>query len=154
MSKSKARDTSILFSLFSFNTASASQGDILSFNPVSGNIELQTPATTGVVQNSAAVFAGSIQEGEYTIIGANPVLSPTNGTIQTWVMLLSSSPTISMANGEYMTLMIKAGSLYTITWPTIKWVGGSAPTLATTGHTVIELWKTGNIIYGAHAGDV
>ena len=36
----------------------------------------------------------------------------------------------------------------------VVWVGGSAPTLATTGYTVVELWKVGSTIYGAHTGDV
>jgi len=33
-------------------------------------------------------------------------------------------------------------------------LGGSAPTLATTGFTVIELWKVGSTIYGALVGNV
>jgi hypothetical protein len=50
-------------------------------------------------------------------------------------------------------LMVSAGS-YTLTFPTITWVGGSAPTLATSGYTVIELWKTASTLYGATVGDV
>jgi hypothetical protein len=30
---------------------------------------------------------------------------------------------------------------------------GSAPTLNTTGYTVIQLWKVGDQVYGARVGD-
>ena len=46
------------------------------------------------------------------------------------------------------------GTGYTVTWPTMTWVGGSAPTLATSGYSVVELWKVSTTLYGAHVGDV
>jgi hypothetical protein len=56
-----------------------------------------------------------------------------------------------------MTLLIDDGSAFTITWTTLAVVwktdGGSAPTLNTTGVTVIGLWKVGTVIYGARVGD-
>jgi len=51
-------------------------------------------------------------------------------------------------------IMIDDGSAYTVTWPTTTWVGGSAPNLATSGYSVVELWKVGTTLYGAHVGDV
>ena len=33
-------------------------------------------------------------------------------------------------------LMIDDGSGYTITWPAVNWVGGVAPTLATSGYSI------------------
>jgi hypothetical protein len=58
--------------------------------------------------------------------------------------------------GESITMMIDDGTARTITWTTIGvvWVFGSAPTLATSGYTVIELWKVGSTIYGALVGSV
>ena len=53
-----------------------------------------------------------------------------------------------------MLLMVADGSSYTVTWPTMTWVGGSAPTLATSGYSCIELWKVGSTLYGSHVGDV
>ncbi len=55
-----------------------------------------------------------------------------------------------------MTLMINDGTAFTVTWTSIPvtWVGGTAPTLATTGYTVIELWEVGTTIYGALVGNV
>jgi hypothetical protein len=58
-------------------------------------------------------------------------------------------------SGESVTLMIDDGSAYTLTWPTITWVnnGGSAPTLATTGYTVVVLWQVSTTVYGATVGN-
>jgi hypothetical protein len=53
-----------------------------------------------------------------------------------------------------MMLMVADGTSYTLTFPTMTWVGGSAPTLAETGYTVIELFKVGSTLYGAKVGDV
>jgi hypothetical protein len=44
--------------------------------------------------------------------------------------------------------MIDDGSSYTVTWPTMTWASGSAPTLATTGYTTVVLWHQGGL-YGA-----
>jgi hypothetical protein len=53
--------------------------------------------------------------------------------------------------------MVDDGSAFSITWtsvaPVWKTNGGSAPTLLTTGFTVIQLWKVGSTIYGARVGD-
>ena len=53
-----------------------------------------------------------------------------------------------------MLLMVADGSSYTLTFPTTTWVGGSAPSLATSGFTVIEFWKVSSTLYAAHVGDV
>ena len=85
-----------------------------------------------------------------------PALSPTNGTIQTWTLSGSSTPTAgTWTAGASMTLQIVA-STYTVTWTSlaVSWIGGSAPTLSTSGTTVIELWKVGSTIYGALVGSV
>jgi hypothetical protein len=52
--------------------------------------------------------------------------------------------------------MIDDGTAFAVTWTTmgVKWVGGTAPTLATTGFTVVELWKVSTSIYGALVGSV
>ena len=49
---------------------------------------------------------------------------------------------------------IDDGSSYTITWPSVNWVGGVAPTLPTSGYGIVELWKVGSQLYGAFAGGV
>jgi hypothetical protein len=101
-------------------------------------------------------LSGAIYEGVFTITdGAAVDLNPANGTIQLWTLGASRSPTATaFAAGQSMTLMIDDGTAYAITWPSVVWVGGSAPTLAASGKTVVELWKAGATLYGALVGSV
>lgn len=112
-----------------------------------------TAAGEDLVVADAAVFTGSIQEAVYSLTGT--ALDPANGTIQTKTLSASVTLTDSLSAGEAMTLMIDDGSAYAVTWPTMTWVNntGSAPTLATSGYTVVALWKVGSTLYGALVGD-
>lgn len=107
---------------------------------------------------NSPVVSGSITEGVFAIVdGASVNLTPSNGTIQTWTLGASRTPTATGFNsGQSMTLMINDGTAFTVTWTTaaVTWVGGSAPILATTGFTVIELWKVNTVLYGAIVGYV
>jgi hypothetical protein len=100
-------------------------------------------------------FANAIVETVYALSGTTPALNPNNGTIQTWTLSANSTPTDSFAAGEAMTLMIDDGTAYTITWPSVTWKtdGGVAPTLNTSGFTVVTLWKVSTTLYGARVGD-
>ena len=104
------------------------------------------------------VITGAILEDVYTITdGAAFEIDPSNGTIQTITLTASRTPAATnFQSGESVTLKIADGTDYTITWTTVAvtWVGGSAPTLATSGYTVVVLWKDGSTIYGKHVGDV
>ena len=104
---------------------------------------------------TAPIVTGTVIEDVYALSGTTPALEPANGSIQTWTLSGNSTPTDSLAAGEAITLMIDDGTAYTITWPTTTWVnnGGSAPTLATTGYTVVALWKVSTTLYGALVGD-
>jgi hypothetical protein len=99
-------------------------------------------------------FSNAIIETVFALSGTTPALNPNNGTIQTWTLTGASTPTDSFAAGEAMTLMIDDGSAFTITWPSVTWEsgGGTAPTLDTTGFTVVTLWKVGTTLYGARVG--
>jgi hypothetical protein len=96
----------------------------------------------------------AMTEDVFALTGTTPDLDPDLGTIQTWGLSANSVPVDTLTAGQSMTLMIDDGSAYTITWPTMTWVGGSAPTLATSGYTVITLWKVGTTLYGVLAGAV
>jgi hypothetical protein len=99
---------------------------------------------------------GNLKETVFTISdGASVDLNPANGSIQVWTLGANRSPTASsFSSGQSMTLMIDDGAARTITWPSVTWVGGSAPTLATSGYTVVELWKVSTTLYGALVGSV
>jgi len=110
--------------------------------------------TTDTQTLTNKTFTG-ITETVYAVSGTTPAISDSNGTIQTWTLSGNSTPTDSLNAGESVTLMIDDGSAYTITWTSLvdQWIGGSAPTLATTGYTTVELWKVSTTVYGATVGD-
>jgi hypothetical protein len=121
------------------------------------NKTLTSPTLTTATTSGKFTFGGAIDETVFAVTGTTPALSPSNGTIQTWTLSGNSTPTQgTWVEGESMTLMINDGSAFTVTWTSvpITWVGGTAPTLATTGFTVIELWEVGTTIYGALVGTV
>lgn len=96
----------------------------------------------------------AMTEEVFTLTGTTPNLDPDLGTIQMWTLTANSTPVDTLTIGQSMTLMINDGSAYSITWPTMTWVGGTAPALDTTGYTVIVLWKVGTSLRGMLAGTV
>lgn len=111
-----------------------------------------TTRSTGAF--TAFAVSSSVTEAVFAVTGTTPALNPANGTIQTWTLTANSTPTDSVAAGQSITLMVDDGTAYTITWPSVTWKTdtGSAPTLNTTGYTVIVLWKVGSVLYGARVG--
>jgi hypothetical protein len=118
--------------------------------------------TTDTQTLTSKTFTG-FTETVFTITdGAAFEINPSNGTIQTITLGASRTPKgTSFAAGQSVTLMVDDGSAYTLTWTDatfgasgVIWVGGTAPTLATTGFTVIELWEVGTQVYGALVGNV
>lgn len=104
--------------------------------------------------DETVTFAKAIQENVYTnaTVGATFALDPSNGTIQNLTLSASSTFSDSLTTGEYITMHILDGTAYTITWPTMEWIGGTAPTLDTTNETIINVWKVGSVLYGALVG--
>lgn len=115
-----------------------------------GTTDTQTLTNKTLTSYTETVFA--------VVDAAGAVLDPNNGPIQTWTLGASRTPTqANWAAGQSITLMIDDGTAYTVNWATLAVVwetnAGVAPTLATTGFTVIVLWKVGTTIYGARVGD-
>ena len=118
--------------------------------------------TLGTSQASKAVTAGAdgtvkfsnaIMETVYTLSGT--AIDPANGTIQIKTLAANTTFTEALAAGESVIVMIDDGTAFTVTWPTTTWVnnGKVAPTLATTGYTVVALWKVSTTLYGALVGN-
>lgn len=107
---------------------------------------------------SNPVIEGSYTEDVFVITDAATVnLDPNNGTIQLWVLGGDRTPgQINWNSGQSMTIMINDGAGSRIFWTSlpVNWIGGTAPTLATSGFTVVELWKVSSTIYGALVGAV
>jgi hypothetical protein len=84
--------------------------------------------------------------------GASVDINPGLGGIQTWTLGASRTPTAnSFSAGQSVTLLIDDGATYAITWTTIgvTWLdNAAAPTLQTSGFTIIELFKIGTTVYG------
>ena len=102
------------------------------------------------------IVEDAINENVFAITDASSVaLDPDNGMIQTWTLGANRTATDSLTTGQSMLLIVTASSSnYTLTWPTIKWSGGSAPTLGGANPTAIELFKVGSQLYGATVGDL
>lgn len=133
---------------------------------VTGTETLTNKTLTSPTINSGSIvtptitrpaLVGTMAEDIFTMTDSSSVnIDPDNGSIQILALTANRTLTGSFIDGESVTLMIDDGSARTITWTSlaVTWVGGSAPTLATTGYTVIELWKVGGVMYGCHAGNV
>lgn len=127
-------------------------------------------AKLDVVQTFTAVqtltepaIIGTILEDVFTITdGAAFEVDPGNGSVQLITLTASRTPlATNFAAGESITLMVDDGTAYTLTWTDatwgsggVTWVGGDAPTLETSGYTVIQFWKVSTTVYGALVGGV
>jgi hypothetical protein len=127
---------------------------------LSGSAVVYVTASASDVMNTTnpAVTAGTITEDVFTITGGDPTISPNNGSVQLWTLTGSDQPAAGdWAAGQAITLMVDDGTAHTIDWSlmSVTWVnnGGAAPTLATTGYTVIAIWKVSTTLYGALVGD-
>jgi len=138
----------------------ATTASITSFNNITGYTASGATGTTStnLVFSTAPTVTNPTLTGfietVFAATGTTPALSPTNGTIQTWTLSGSSTPTAgTWTAGASLSLQITA-STNTITWSSlpVTWIGGTAPTLSTTVTTNIELWKIGSTIYGALVG--
>jgi hypothetical protein len=108
-------------------------------------------------------ITGTIREDVFTITdGAAFEVDPGNGSIQLVTLGASRTPkATNFLSGESITLMVDDGTAFTLTWTDttwgtggVSWVGGTAPTLALTGFTVIQFWKVSTQVYGALVGEV
>lgn len=145
------------------DTITATSGSLSLPNFLGGDVTLTgTQTLTNKTLTDPAII-GTIIEDVFTITdGAAFEVDPSNGSVQ--LITLGASRTPKATNflaGESVTLMVDDGSAFTLTWSDttwgtggLTWAGGSAPTLATTGYTVVQLWKVGTKIYGARVGDV
>ena len=127
-------------------------------------------AKLDVVQTFTAVqtltdpaIIGTILEDVFTITdGAAFEVNPGDGSVQLITLGASRTPkATNFAAGESITLMVDDGTAYTLTWTDatwggsgVVWTGGTAPTLATSGYSVIQFWKVSTQVYGAYVGDV
>ncbi len=111
---------------------------------------------TDFVDKSGGTFAGAIQldKGASEPALAMPAddISMANGGVQTRTLTANTTLTESLADGDSVLLHLSGGDTYTVTWPTMTWVGGSAPTL--TADDVLVVWQKDATVYGNYLGSV
>lgn len=126
---------------------------------------LTNKTLTSAVLNTPTInnptFTGTPVEDVFTITdGAAFEINPANGSIQDVTLSANRTPkATNFQNGQSILLAVNDGTAYTLTWTDatfggsgVIWLGGTAPTLATTGLTWITLWKKGGQVYGSNAG--
>jgi len=136
-------------------TATAAELNFVDGVTSSIQTQLNAKAPTSAPTLTNLTLVGTTVEDVYAMSGTSVALEPDNGSIQTHTLTGNTTYTDAFSAGQAITIMIDDGSAYTVTWPTMTWVNnaGSAPTLATTGYTVVALWKVSTTLYGALVGD-
>ena len=140
--------------------ATAFTGDGSALTGIVSGIPATGGTFTGQVNfNNWAVFNNSIIEGIQTPTSASTLsISPGSKGIAYLTLASNSTITLNMATGQSLLLVVTAtSSNYTITWTgtgTVRWAGGSAPTLGGATPTAIEFWHDGTYVNGATVGDL
>ena len=93
-------------------------------------------------------ITGSVTEKVYALTGTE--INPANGTIQYKTVSANTTFTETLTSGQSVLLRLIGASNYTITFPTITWVGAAAPVL--TANCAIVLWKEQSTLYGSFVG--
>jgi hypothetical protein len=160
VTKTSLQNLSVNASYINVGTLSTSYGGTGLTGPngfLYGNGSGPAMSTFATIPGSLVIgeITATLKETPFTITdGASVTINPANGGIQLWTLGANRTPASGFSAGQSVTLMIDDGAAYSITWTTINptWIGGNAPTLATTGYTVIEMWRAGSIVYGALVG--
>ena len=120
----------------------------------SGVLSFVTSATLSSLTTNTLDINGEIQElaVNTTSVTGSTALDPSNGTIQRLTFSGTVTFTDSLSDGESITLHIDDGTANTASWPTMEWIGGSAPTLDTTNETIVVVWKVNSTLYGMSSG--
>jgi len=118
--------------------------------------EVPVVTETGTQALTNKTLTGT-KETTFTITdGAAFEIDPRNGGIQKVTLGASRTPaSTNFAAGHSVLLGIADGTAYTITWTNVVdvWIGGAAPTLATTGWSWVAIWMEGTTTYGKYVGD-
>lgn len=112
------------------------------------------------VQSLSNKTLDNFRQKVFTITdGASVDIDPANGPYQLWILTANRTPTATnFLSGQTVILKVGGGAFFSVDWTTgmdVRWTGGSAPPLPTSGSAMIMLWKdsTFGVINGAWGGN-
>lgn len=108
-------------------------------------------ATTAYVNNAVNYSQSNVTAS------SNTTYTQAISTAQYFKITFSSSCTLAFTFDsslvESMCLQLINAGAYTVTWTSVKWAGGSAPTFTSSGTDMVVIWQNGDgNIYGALIG--
>lgn len=132
----------------------------LDFSASSGIMKCTAGTMSAVAAPTGAIVGTSDTQtltGK-TILGSNGASSAISALAIDWSTanvftktLSSGSSTFTFSNtadGQTIVVVL-TGASSTVTWPTVKWAGGSAPTQTASGTDVYTFVKAGSTVYGS-----
>lgn len=126
----------------------------------SGSLAAEVSLTNSVTLTNKTLTNPTVTNYVETPYSANSSTAITidlaNGTVQ--IITLTGSPTITMptaVSGKSFVMLLKTGTgSYTVTWTTVKWAGGTAPTITSTASRMdmLSFFSDGTNWYGCVLG--
>lgn len=143
------------------NASTSPTTGIITTADSSGNLELQNNGTTALSLQSGKVINPSVTNYTETAYTANTstaiTVSLSNGTVQ--ILTLTGNCTLTMptaAAGKSFIIILRqdATGSRTITWSTVNWAGGTAPTITATAskQDIYSFFSDGTSWYGVTVG--
>jgi multidrug efflux pump subunit AcrA (membrane-fusion protein) len=101
---------------------------------------------------TAQLTVDEFKETTYSLTGTD--IDPANGSVQYKTLSANTTFTESLEDGQSVIVRLEGGATYTVTYPTMTWIGSGgnvAPTLNGTKDTIV-FWKESSTLYGAYVG--
>jgi hypothetical protein len=143
------------------NASSSPTTGIITTADSSGELTLQTNGTDALVLAAGRVINPAVTNYVETPFSANSstaiTIALTNGTVQ--IITLTGNATITMptaTSGKSFIMYLKqdATGSRTVTWSTVRWAGGTAPTITSTAsrQDILSFFADGTNWYGVVVG--
>ena len=143
------------------NASSSATTGVITTADASGALTLQTNGTDALVLSSGKVINPSVTNYTETPYSANSstaiTLALTNGTVQ--IITLTGNATITMptaVSGKSFIMYLRqdATGSRSVTWSTVNWAGGTAPTITGTAskQDIYSFFSDGTSWYGVTVG--
>ena len=143
------------------NASTSPTTGIITTADSSGDLNLQNNGTTALSLSGGKVINPAVTNYTETAYTANSstaiTLALTNGTVQ--IITLTGNATITMptaAAGKSFILLLRqdATGSRTVTWSTVNWPSGTAPTITATAskQDIYSFFSDGTSWYGITAG--